>query len=103
MRHTETTRRAVIEDYRVGIPVKIIAERHGVGRETVRQYAREAGEGPRPSSGGTTKGYCTSCRGHLMLRNGICGTCAADIPLVGGRWVLDPVRRVQVWVEDEIA
>lgn len=79
-------RDAIVADYRDGLRVNLIAERHAVSPETVRRYARDAGVSSR----------LNTCR---CRTDHVCDNCAAEIPLTGGAWVLDPVRRVQVWEE----
>ena len=92
MRHPDHIRAAAIRDYAEGHRVKDIAERYGVGTESVRIWARQAGLRDREGRGG----YCTCCKAARILRGGLCAPCRADIPLTGGRWV--PVRGVQRWV-----
>ena len=41
---------------------------------------------------------CASCLHQRARRSGgTCSTCIDEVTLTGGRWVLDPVRRIQVW------
>jgi predicted transcriptional regulator len=81
----------VLADYKAGMLVKDIAVKYGIGRETVRNYARTAGLGRRENGEGT----CGACQQTALLREGICNPCRADIPLTGGHWV--PKGGIVVW------
>lgn len=91
-RPTAATKEAVVEDYRAGLPVNTIAARHGVSLESVRSWARAAGLTKREGK----PGRCRACHQQVLLYDGHCGSCRADIPLTGGRWV--PKRGIVVWV-----
>jgi hypothetical protein len=80
-------RDAILADYAEGLHVRVIAEKHGVSKTTVSRYARHA------EMTGRTNPGCR-CRSDYL-----CANCKFDIPLTGGAWVLDPRRRVLVWVE----
>lgn len=84
-------RDAILDDYRDGLYLRVIAERHNVSQATVQKYARDAELTGRVSNGCK----CKSWR--------VCNNCTAEIPLTEGRWVLDPVRRIQVWEPDDVA
>lgn len=87
----------VVDDYRAGAPVKVIAARHKVSPESIRQFARKAGLGNREGRGGR----CPSCTNMSTLYGGLCRPCRDDIPLTDGRWMPNN-HGVQVWVPDPV-
>ena len=97
---TPETIEKILSDYRKGIRMKDISARHGVSAETVRSLARAAGIGKRE----WPVKSCSACLNQMRVNpEGLCANCALDVPLEGGRWVLDPVRRIQVWEVSDVA
>lgn len=87
--------RAVIAEYaNTRRKVKDIAADYGIARETVTHWARRAGVSRR---GKEYHGRCRSCASRQAQASGFCPSCEHDIVLSDGRWVLDPVKRIQVW------
>lgn len=97
MRSPDTaTVAAMVADYRRGLPLDVIAARHGWSANSVLKYARLAGVGPR-----TERGVCSSCtKSRRVNPDGLCGLCEQDVPLTGGQWVYDRRRGVEVWVDE---
>lgn len=68
----ENIRAAAVADYRSsGEPLAVVARRHGVSKTALSSWVN-----PRPRKPKAN---------------------AEDFALRGGRWALDPIRRIQVW------
>ena len=99
----ETRTRAILDALSAGARQKDVAQRFGVSRSHVSYIAVTHGfrkRSPRPEQ------PCESCGTVTRSTRRICLACRTaecypeptpEDALTGGRWVLDPVRRIQVW------
>lgn len=84
--HDPQVRAAVLADYAAGMSQKLAGQTHGVSESTVSGWVRAAG---------ISRTYRETIRERRKRKK---ADTEAELALTGGRWVLDPVRRVQRWV-----
>lgn len=84
-----------------------VSRRHGISPSEVGRRRAKAGiVRERVLTGKRPQRPCNICARQTRSQTGTCPACtrvgkvepAYHHGLYGGRWVLDPVRRVQVWV-----
>lgn len=102
----ETTR-AIVADYKAGLPTRDIARRNNVHVTTVNKVRQRFGlSRPRSTHSSRPTVACQWCGVKCRSAFRECQTCAelhdgadANDGLSGkaGRWVFDPFRRIQVW------
>ena len=106
MRHLRPdTRAAILDDLRDGLRYDDIMERHSVSRSLVSRLAVDNGL----RRNRRVARRCAECKAPVYAGD-LCRGCNAQTArlespeaLSGGRWVLDPARRIQVWREMERA
>ena len=75
------TRDRIIADYAAGMPGTKLAEKYGIGQASVYRIVKVSVPPP--------KRLTRKDRSRMRREE--------EFALTGGRWVLDPVRRIQRW------
>lgn len=100
---------AVLEDYRAGLVIREICERHNVWSATVNKIAKNAGLRRPKTKSPRVWGPCEicgkRCRGVTSMRciqhRGRQAEPTESDELTGGRWV--PTGGILRWMSDEVA
>ena len=104
-------RDAVIADYKAGHSLAAIAAEHAIHRTTIYRIAKAAGLPERKRGPAKRAVVLCACGTPTTSKTRTCRLCylttvaphkepEADAELVGGAWVFDPRRRIQVWRTD---
>lgn len=103
----------ILDDYRAGLPIRDIAERHGVSPKTVCRRARAHGlrrQDLPEADGGEKTTLCVDCGGVTWAKSSVCRGCQTERrrmdddhqPVTGltdGDWVPNG-RGIVVWKAD---